>query len=77
MDSLFKKTSPERLVNELNHMLGNNAAIISAIMQDPDLFTALMLVKAADELKIDIDVTVDDVLQHFDVGKKTASSFPF
>ncbi len=77
MDSLFKKTSPERLVNELNHMLDNNTATISAIMQNPDLFTALMLVKAADELKIDIDVTVDDVLQHFDVGKKTASSFPF
>ncbi len=77
IESLAKKTSPERLVQELGKVIGHhNRHILFAIMQDPDLFTALMIVRAADELGIRIDVSVEDVLACFGVENKT-NSFPF
>lgn len=74
--SLAKKTSPERLVQEFNKVAGNNSNILVAMMQEPALFTALLIIKAAGELGIDIDVTVEDVLEYFDIGKPSRS-FPF
>jgi len=74
--SLFKKTSPERLVQELNKIAGNSGNLLLAMMQEPDLFTALMILKAADELGIDTGVTLDDVLAYFAVDK-APKSFPF
>ena len=74
--SLFKKTSPERLAQELNKIVGNNSNLLLAMMQEPDLFTALMILKAADELSIDTGVTLDDVLECFAVDK-ASKSFPF
>ncbi|MDD5579917.1 MAG: hypothetical protein PHY16_11645 [Methylobacter sp.] len=74
--ALAKKISPERLIQELAKELGQDSKILNAIMQDPDLFTALMILKAANDLGINIEVSVADVLACFGVGKKT-SPFPF
>ena len=76
IESLAKKTSPERLVQELEKVIGHNSNLLFAIMQNPDLFTALMLLRAADMLDININVSVEDVLACFDVGKKS-NPFPF
>jgi hypothetical protein len=70
--SLSKKTSPERLVQELNSANGDK--VLQAIMKNPDLFTALMVVKAADALGIAINVSVEDVLACFNVSKKSGFS---
>lgn len=81
LESLFKKTSPETLVKQLEKVIGDDEKIMSAMMQDPDLFTALMMLRAADELNIDIDVSVGDVLDCFGVLKrnefKQTDLFPF
>ena len=76
LESLFKKTSPEMLVKQLKKVTGDDDKIMSAMMQDPDLFTALMMLRAADELNIDIDVSVGDVLDCFGIDKQT-DLFPF
>ena len=47
-------------------------------MLNPDLLSALLMLRAADDLSIDIDVTVGDVLECFGVNKQTdIFSFPF
>ncbi|MDF1584105.1 MAG: hypothetical protein RQ733_13565 [Methyloprofundus sp.] len=76
IESLAKKTSIEQAVMDLMDIVGKNQNIMLAIMQDPDLFSALMIVKAADKLGINIDVSIDEVLECYGVGKNTGS-FPF
>jgi hypothetical protein len=73
--SLMKKMSPEKLVQGFNDINDDNN-IILGMSQDPDLFMALLIVRAADDLGIDIDVSVKDVLKHFGVDKNTGP-FPF
>ncbi len=73
---LVEVTSPERLVKELIIDASNNELILLAIMKDPDLFSALMFVKAAKSLKIDIDVSINDVLDFFNADN-SPNSFPF
>ena len=76
--SLLKKTSPEMLIQQLHKVIGNDKNIMSAMMLNPDLFTALLMLNAADELGIDIEVTVGDVLDCFGVNKQAdIFSFPF
>ena len=76
--SLLKKTSPEMLIQQLNKVIGDDKDIMSAMMLNPDLFSALLMLRAADELSIDIGVTVGDVLECFGVDKQTdIFSFPF
>ena len=66
---LIKKTSPEKLVQELSDVVGDSSIIFHAISQNPDLFMALIILKAADTLHIDIDVSVADVLKSFGVDR--------
>lgn len=75
-EALTKKLSPEVLVAELLGQVGNNKSLLFAIMKNPDIYSALMLVKAAEKLQIDIDVTVPDIIEAFDV-EINQSSFPF
>ncbi len=76
--SLLKKTSPEMLIQQLHKVIGDDEKIMSAMMLNPDLFSALLMLRAADELGIDIDVTVGEVLECFGVDKQTdIFSFPF
>ncbi len=76
IESLSKNTSVEQAVTDLMQTADNKKNIMQAMMQDPDLFSALMVVKAADEQGINIDVSIEGVLECFDVGKNTGS-FPF
>jgi hypothetical protein len=69
--ALIKKTSPEKLVQGLNNDTEDNINILQAISHNPDLFMALIILKAADVSGIDIDVSVNDVLKSFGVDKKT------
>ena len=73
---LTKKTTPERLVRELGIIAHDNNNILLAMMQEPDLYSALMILSAADDLGLDIGVSVDDVLECFAVNKQT-SPYPF
>lgn len=78
LESLFKKTSPEMLVEQLKKVIGDDKNLLSAMMQEPDLFTALLMLTAADELGIDINVSVGVVLESFGIDKQTdLFSFPF
>ncbi|RLA21710.1 MAG: hypothetical protein DRQ62_09125, partial [Gammaproteobacteria bacterium] len=76
IESLAKKTSIEQVSMDMMEIVGTNQNIMLAIMQDPELFSALMIVQAADKLGINIDVSIDDVLKCYGVGKNTGS-FPF
>jgi len=76
IESLAKKTTIEQAEEDLMPIVGHDQNIMLAIMQDPDLFSALMVVQSADQLGIDIGVSIEDVLDCFGVGKKTRS-FPF
>jgi hypothetical protein len=78
LEVLFKKTSPEMLVEQLQKVIGDDKNLLSAMMQEPDLFTALLMLTAADELGLDINVSVGDVLECFGIDKQTdLFSFPF
>jgi len=78
LQSLFQKTSPEMLVEQLKKVIGDDENVLLAMMQTPDLFTALLMLTAADELDIDINVSVGDVLDCFGIDKQTdIFSFPF
>lgn len=78
LESLLKITSPEVLVKQLKQTLGDDQNVLNTMMQEPDIFMALLMLKAADELGIDIDVSVGDVLDCFSVDKQTdIFSFPF
>ena len=76
IESLSKETSIDQVVLEIMETMGNDENIMLAIMQDPDLFSALMVVKSAEKLGINIDVSIQDVLDCFGVGKN-APSFSF
>ncbi|MGR8933991.1 MAG: tetratricopeptide repeat protein [Gammaproteobacteria bacterium] len=65
--SVAKKLSPEHLVRDLEQQTGRGTDVFSAIMQNPDIFIALLFLKAADELGIDTGVTTKDVLECFNV----------
>ena len=69
MDKLAKKLSPEQLVGQVfpQH---EQSTILSALMNDPDLYTAMLVLKAADKMDIEINVTLKDVLDCFGIDKQ-------
>ncbi len=78
VESLTRKTSPEQLAKDLIEDTGDTESVLIAMTKNPDMFIALMLVKAANSLNIDIDVSFADVLEEFAANKKNnASPFPF
>lgn len=76
IESLTRKTSPEHLAEDLIKETGDAEKILIAMAKNPDLFIALMLVKAANSLQIDIDVSFADVFDVFAVNEQN-DSFPF
>lgn len=68
--AIAKKISPERLLRDVEQQVGKGRDIFAAMMKNPEIFTALLFLKAADELGINTGVTVEDVLDCFNV--KTA-----
>ena len=75
-ESIMKKTTPEKLIQDLMKKAANKEAVIIAMMQNPDILSALILLKAADELKIDIEVGLDDVIEVFEISMDS-NPFPF
>ncbi len=75
LDEVAQQMTPEQLVTEMTQEV-DSSVVLGKVMQQPDLLTALMLVKAANKVDMDIGVSVDDVLECFDVKKKNRS-FPF
>jgi len=78
MASMLKKVTPEKLVQELADVIGGNKNVLMAIMHEPELFSVLMMLNAANKLGIDTGVSVDEVLSYFDIDSGSQSrSFPF
>lgn len=75
-ESLMKKVTPEKLVEGFLAKIKNKESFLLALMQEPDILSALMLIKAADQLKIDIDVSIDDIIEVFDISSGNRG-FPF
>jgi hypothetical protein len=69
IDLLAKKTTPEQLIQELNTVGYTDHKILNAMMKMPDLYTALMVLRAALALKLNLSVSVVDVLVCFGVEK--------
>jgi len=72
-DELMMETTPEQLIEDLTFAEDNhdndNEQILLVMMQNPDLYSALMMLKAANVLSIEINLGIDDVLVFFDQQK--------
>ncbi len=64
-DLIARKTAPPKLIQDIMKLTGNPPDLLSRMQQDPDLFSALLLLKAANELKIDVEVSVQSILDYF------------
>jgi len=74
----MKKFTPEKLITEIISHTGADHSILMAVMQNPDIFTALLFVKAAEKLDTPIGINIDDILKAFNITKKNKPSpFPF
>jgi len=73
-DELMMETTPEQLVEGLTQDSDKNEHILIAMMQDPDLFSALIVIKAAISLEIDIKLSINDVLGFFNVEQVAGAS---
>ncbi len=68
MAVLAKKLSPEQLAGQM--LPGqDNSTILSTMMKEPDLYTAMLVLKAADKLNIEINVSSNEVLKCFGINK--------
>lgn len=67
-DELMMETTPEQLIEDLTGAEDkyDNEQILLVMMQNPDLFSTLMMLKAAKVLAIEINLDIDDVLGFFD-----------
>ncbi|OQK18088.1 hypothetical protein AU255_09645 [Methyloprofundus sedimenti] len=74
-ESLLKTMTPEKLTQELAQQVGEEQSLFLAMMVNPEIFSALILLKAADELHIDIDANIYDVIEVFGISDKK-NSFP-
>lgn len=74
--ALTQKISPEYLVQDIMKTTGNNHNILLAMMKNPEIFTAVLMLRAANDLGIDTGVSIQNIIECFNIDKKT-SSFPF
>ena len=75
-EELLKKTTPEKLIQGLAQQVGEDQSLFMAMMVNPEVFSAFMILKAADELFVDIDTNIYDVIEVFGISEKK-HSFPF
>lgn len=78
---LTKKNSPERMVKILaaDYLSNDVTRMFNLLNDDPEALYAFLMLKAADDLGINIGVTAEQIVECFQ-GKKAASkpaSFPF
>ncbi|MBT5223731.1 MAG: hypothetical protein HON51_04415 [Gammaproteobacteria bacterium] len=77
-ESLLKKLTPEKLTQELAQPVAEEKSLFLAMMENPEIFSALILLRAADELLIDIDTDIYDVIDVFGISaNNNSTSFPF
>ncbi len=77
-ESLLKKLTPEKLTQELAQPVAEGKSLFLAMMENPEIFSALILLRAADELLIDIDTDIYDVIDAFGISaNNNSTSFPF
>jgi hypothetical protein len=78
---ITKKTPPERMLKILAAgYLSNNVSILFNLLNDdPEALYAFVMLKAADDLGIDIGVTAEEIIECFKDKKATSkpASFPF
>jgi hypothetical protein len=77
VNELMKKNPPERMFKMLAAAyLSNNIAKMQKLFNDtPEILYAFLMLKAADDLGLDIDVTAEEIIECFEDQKPT--SFPF
>ncbi len=71
-DMIARKTPPDRLLQEILKLSGAQTNLIIAMQKDPDIFSALLLLKAANDLNLDIEVTARSILEYFGLSQPTA-----
>lgn len=76
---ITKKNSPERMLKILAaEYLSNNVNIILKLLNDdPNVLYAFVMLKAADDLGIDIGVTAQDIIECFNDQKANSKPKPF
>jgi len=75
---IMQKSSPERLLQDIIKFLpkSTNPMEIISLLQEPDFFTAMAMIKAADDLGIKTGVSMEDILEYFDMDNGP-KQFPF
>jgi hypothetical protein len=76
---ITKKTSPERMVKMLaaEYLSNNVNKMFDLLNDDPNALYAFVMLKAADDLGIDIGVTAEEIVECFKIEKSKPKSFPF
>ncbi len=75
---LVKKYPPERMIKILAaDYLSNDVALMRDLYSEPDAMFAFLLLKAADELGINIDVTAEEIVDVFKSQKTPSKPMPF
>jgi tetratricopeptide (TPR) repeat protein len=76
---IAKKNPPERMLKILaTDYLSNNVTMLRNLLNDnPDVLFAFLMLKAADDLGFDIEVTAEDIVECFERKKATSEPKPF
>lgn len=76
---ITKKTSPERMLRILaaDYLSNNVTLILNLLKNDPEVLYAFVMLKAADDLGIDIGVTSQEIVDCFKGQKTTSKPKPF
>ena len=77
---IIQKYTPENLIQLLleEMSVADRETLLQALMGNPDMLSALVLLKASQDLKIDIEVSIDDIIEAFEPSEDSPSfSFPF
>jgi hypothetical protein len=76
---MTKKTPPDRMIRILavDYFSNNVEKLFDLIKDDPEMFFAFLMLKAADDQGIDIDVTAEEIVDVFKSQKAPSKPMPF
>ncbi len=76
-DKIVNQYPPEKLAKSLSGIIDERAFLL-LIMQQPEIYSALILLKAAEKLKLDIGITQEQVVAcYLEANPETPTQFPF
>ena len=77
VEELMKKNPPERILKIIaaSYLSNNMAKLQNLVNDNPEIMYAFLILKAADDLGLDIDVSAEEIIACFKDQKPT--SFPF